>query len=205
MSCCWWTCFCLRSEISLHRDSFSLNNNTSIIYYWRKGQQYQHCPWVFLQLLFLAQTMKQKWDVLWGDKTLEKNLSYWWWHQSVIIAHSLTHTHTHTSAILCVRLMQHKQSVNNAASISCAIAELPSNSRVTTVGSTEHKWQQTPGFLPYSDISRDKPCRSYAHLLSVARLESMFSCLLWTLWTLAKILVRSSCRILLSSGRELET
>lgn len=45
----------------------------------------------------------------------------------------------------------------------------------------------------------------YTHLLSAASLASMFSCWQCTLWTLAKILVRSSCRILLSSGRALET
>lgn len=45
----------------------------------------------------------------------------------------------------------------------------------------------------------------YTYLLSAASLASMFSCLLWTLWTLAKIFVKSSCRILLSSGRALET
>lgn len=32
MSCCWWACFCLRSEISLHRASFSLNNKTMVTF-----------------------------------------------------------------------------------------------------------------------------------------------------------------------------
>lgn len=43
------------------------------------------------------------------------------------------------------------------------------------------------------------------HLLSVASRASMVSCLLWTFWTFASILDRSSCRILPSSGRELDT
>lgn len=51
------------------------------------------------------------------------------------------------------------------------------------------------------ECTRDKDY----YLFRVASLASIFSCCSWTLWTLVRIFERSSCLILLSSGREFDT
>lgn len=61
------------------------------------------------------------------------------------------------------------------------------------------------GLLKSMSIYWSHTDQESSYLLSVASLASRLSCLLWTLWTLAKILVRSSCLILLSSGRAFDT